>query len=123
MATIIHVDDSSFSRLQIGKTLKKGGHEVIQADSGKSALELLLTTTPDLIISDILMPDIDGIAFLEILRERGNTIPVIMVTADVQKDTEAICLALGARALFNKPPNEEALLAAVVQATTEGAQQ
>ncbi|MHB8057592.1 MAG: response regulator [Desulfuromonadaceae bacterium] len=123
MATIIHVDDSSFSRLQIGKTLKKGGHEVIQADSGKNALELLLTTTPELIISDILMPDIDGIAFLEILRERGSTIPVIMVTADVQKDTEAICLALGARALLNKPPNEEALLAAVVQAITEGAQQ
>ena len=123
MATIIHVDDSSFSRLQIGKTLKRGGHDVIQADSGKSALELLLTTTPELIISDILMPDIDGIAFLEILRERGNTIPVIMVTADVQKDTEAICLALGARALFNKPPSEEALLAAVAQAITEGAQQ
>lgn len=120
MTTILHVDDSSFSRLQIGKTLKKGGYEVIPADSGKNAIELLKTTIPDLIISDILMPDMDGIAFLEALRDLGNTIPVIMVTADVQKDTESICLTLGALALFNKPPNEEHLLAAVAQAIAKG---
>lgn len=121
MAIILHVDDSSFSRLQIGKTLKKGGHEIIQADSGKSGLELLRTTQPDLIISDILMPEMDGITFLEALRDQGNTIPVIMVTADVQKDTEAICLALGAVALLNKPPNEEKLLDTIAQTTTKGA--
>ncbi|MDD5285066.1 MAG: response regulator [Desulfuromonadaceae bacterium] len=120
MAIILHVDDSSFSRLQIGKVLKNGGHEIIPADNGKSALELLRTTTPDLIISDILMPDMDGITFLEILRNRGNTIPIIMVTADVQKDTETICLALGASALFNKPPNGDDLLAAIVQALGKG---
>lgn len=121
MATILHVDDSSFSRIQIGKVIKKGGYEIAQADSGKSALELLQTTTPDLIISDILMPDMDGITFLKVLRNQGNTIPIIMVTADVQKDTEAICLTLGAAAVFNKPPNENDLLAAIARHLTRGA--
>jgi CheY-like chemotaxis protein len=107
------VDDSSFSRLQIGKVLKKGGHTIVQADSGKTALELLQTTTPDLIVSDILMPEMDGFVFIETLRDMGNKIPIIMVTADVQKDTESICIGLGAAALFNKPPNEEQLLAAI----------
>ncbi len=120
MAIIFHVDDSSFSRMQIGKTLKKGGHEIIQADSGKSALELLRTTKPDLIISDILMPDMDGITFLEVLRDQGNNIPIIMVTADVQKDTAKICLELGAAALLNKPPGEEDLLALIARILAKG---
>lgn len=120
MATIIHVDDSSFSRLQIGKILKKGGHEIIQADSGKSALELLSTTTPDLIISDILMPDMDGLALLQVLRDQGNTIPIIMVTADVQKETAKMCSDLGAAALLNKPPGEDDLLALIARTLAKG---
>ncbi len=119
MAIIMHVDDSSFSRLQIGKVLKKGGHSVLAADNGNSALALLQTATPDLIISDLLMPDMDGFALLEALREQGNTIPVIMVTADIQKDTEAICLGLGAATLFNKPPDEEQLLTFIENALTK----
>ncbi len=119
MAVILHVDDSSFSRLQIGKVLKRGGHTVLAADNGKSALELLRTTAPDLIVSDILMPEMDGFAFLEALRDGGNSIPVVMVTADIQKDTGAICCGLGAAALFNKPPDEEQLLAFITNALTK----
>lgn len=113
MAVILHTDDSSFSRLQIGKVLKKAGYELLHADSGKTALALLAEKTPDLIITDILMPEMDGITLLETLKAQGNTIPVLVVTADVQDDTRATCLELGAFELINKPPKDEELLTAV----------
>ena len=113
MAVILHTDDSSFSRLQIGKVLKKAGYELLHADSGKAALALLAEQTPDLIITDILMPEMDGIALLKALQAQGNSIPVLVVTADVQDDTRATCLELGAFELINKPPKDEELLAAV----------
>lgn len=120
MALILHTDDSSFSRIQVGKVLKKEGHEVLQADNGRAALQLLESSRPDLIISDILMPEMDGIALLEALQARGNRIPVLMLTADVQHDTRDTCLGLGAVALLNKPPKDEELLAAVAQALAQG---
>lgn len=120
MAVILHTDDSSFSRLQIGKVLKKAGYELLHADSGKAALALLAEKTPDLIITDILMPEMDGIALLEALKAQGSSIPVMVVTADVQDDTRATCLALGAFELINKPPKDEELLAAVAQGLGRG---
>lgn len=122
MSLILHVDDSSFARIQIGKILKKAGHEIIHAHSGKSALELLKAATPDLIISDILMPEMDGFAFLRALKEQDNTIPVVMLTADVQKDTAKTCLELGALDLLNKPPDEDRLLSIVTKLLTKGGQ-
>jgi len=120
MAVILHVDDSSFSRIQVGKVLKKAGHEVLQAENGSVALKVLTERQPDLILSDILMPEMDGMALLEALREQGNKVPVIMLTADVQHDTKDACLALGARLLLNKPPKEEELLAALDEALAQG---
>lgn len=120
MALILHVDDSSFSRIQVGKVLKKAGHDVIQAENGTVALKMLTEHKPDLILSDILMPEMDGMALLEALRDQGNTVPVIMLTADVQHDTKKTCLSLGAEALINKPPKEEELLAALDQALAQG---
>ncbi len=120
MARILHVDDSSFSRLQIGKVLKGAGHELLQADNGRTGLLAVQEQTPDLIITDILMPEMDGIAFLEALRDQGNRIPVLVVTADVQHDTRSACLSLGAVALLNKPPRDDALLSAVDRALGRG---
>jgi len=120
MAVILHVDDSSFSRIQVGKVLKKAGHEVLQAENGRVALQVLADHQPALILSDILMPEMDGMALLEALRDQGNTLPVIMLTADVQHGTKDACLALGARALLNKPPKEEDLLAALDDALAQG---
>lgn len=121
MAVILHVDDSSFSRIQVAKVLKKAGHDVLQAENGRAALEALAEKKPDLILSDILMPEMDGIALLHALREQGNSIPIIMLTADVQYDTKDTCLGLGALKLLNKPPREEELLAALDQVLTQGA--
>lgn len=121
MAIILHVDDSSFSRTQIRKILIKAGHTVLEADSGISALALLQSQTPDLIISDILMPAMDGIQFLTALKEQDNSIPVIMLTADIQDDTKKTCFNLGARNLLNKPPKEEDLLTALQNALKQEA--
>lgn len=119
MAIILHVDDSSFSRTQIRKILLKAGHTVLEADSGISALNLLQTQAPDLIISDILMPEMDGMEFLAVLKEQSCSIPVIMVTADIQEGTKTACLNLGAHNLLNKPPKEEELLSAIENAITQ----
>lgn len=116
MSRILHVDDSSFSRLQVGKVLKREGHTVVPADNGRSALALLREDQPDLIITDILMPEMDGIALLTALKEQGSTVPVLVATADIQKDTSENCFELGAVAVLNKPVRDHDLLAAVARA-------
>ncbi len=116
MALILLIDDSSFARNLAGKILKKAGHEIVEAEDGLKGLKALKTCSPDCIISDMLMPEMDGHKFLMALRATASDIPVIMLTADVQEKTRAICVELGALDVLYKPPREDALLAAVKQA-------
>jgi two-component system chemotaxis response regulator CheY len=119
MALILLVEDSSFARKMTGNILKKAGHEVVEAEDGLKGLELLEARTPDCIVSDILMPLMDGHGFLEALRENGNRIPVIMLTADVQEKTRQECLELGALEILHKPAQEASLLQAIGKALKE----
>lgn len=104
------MDDSLFQRRVVSAPLKAQGFEIFEAVNGKEGLEKILEVKPDLILLDILMPEKNGIEVLKELKKAQNTIPVIMLTSDVQESTRDECLSLGAQAFVNKPVKAEELL-------------
>ena len=120
MALILLIDDSDFARNLTGKILKNAGHDVIEATDGISGLKAITTRSPDCIITDMLMPGMDGQKFLLALRNGNIRIPVVVLTADVQEKTRNVCMELGAEDILHKPPRAETLLAAVEKALQKG---
>ncbi len=117
MANILTVDDAWLSRTMIGKILKTAEHEIVEADNGLNALQKLESYTPDCIILDLLMPEMDGFGFLEKMQEKNIDIPVIVLSADIQDSTRTKALGLGAARMLNKPPKLNELISAVHELT------
>ena len=115
MARILTVDDSSLARKAMARILAETGHEIIDANNGRRALERIEADAPDCVILDLVMPEINGLEVLSSLKQRGIRIPVIVVTADIQDTTRRQCEELGAACVLNKPPKPELLLAALRQ--------
>lgn len=103
-------------RTRIRDAVLKDGHTAMEASDGLTGLQMALTRSPDCIILDLIMPEMDGFRMLRTLHDKGIRIPVLVVTADIQVSVQKQCLALGATALLNKPPQEKELLAAVREA-------
>jgi len=113
MASVLTVEDSSFQRNRIKKILAEGGYEILEAENGLAGLEVAESEKPDCILSDLLMPELDGFGLLESLRDKGIEIPVIILTADIQDSVKKRCLDLGAKGFLNKPPEKEEVLNAL----------
>ncbi len=120
MAKILIVDDSATSRSIAGRLIG-AAHELVEAASGKAALETLSSTAIDLVLLDLLMPEMSGIEVLAELVARGSKVPVIIATADIQNSTKARAQALGAHAIINKPLKKETLAAAIESALLSAA--
>ena len=115
MATrrILVVDDEDNLRTMLVAALKFEGFDVAQVSNGREALRALKEARPDLIILDVMMPELDGFATLKRMREAGDRTPVIFLTA---KDTSADAVAglgLGADDYLAKPFALEELVARV----------
>jgi CheY-like chemotaxis protein len=110
MSTILIIEDSRFTRSSIAKALTANGYEVLEAENGALGLAMILKHSPDIVISDLLMPEMDGFELLEALRSQGIAIPVIIMSADIQETTRSRVLELGARTLLNKPFQGPALM-------------
>ena len=117
--TIMVVDDSISIRQVVGLALKQAGYDVIEGVDGKDALAKLTGQKVNLIISDVNMPNMDGIAFVRELKTRPayKFTPVLMLTTESQEDKKEQGKAAGARAWMVKPFKPEALLAAVQKLT------
>ncbi|QJE01197.1 response regulator [Massilia forsythiae] len=117
--TIMVVDDSLSIRQVVGIALRQAGYEVIEGCDGKDALAKLTGQKVNLIISDVNMPNMDGIAFLRELKTRPayKFTPVLMLTTESQEEKKEQGKAAGARAWMVKPFKPEALLAAVQKLT------
>jgi DNA-binding response OmpR family regulator len=83
MATVMVVDDTPVIRETVAKLLRQEGYQTICASNGKEALAAFRDATPDLVLLDVMMPEMDGMEFLQSLRRhpRGRVLPVIMMTA------------------------------------------
>jgi len=117
--TIMVVDDSTSIRQVVGIALKQAGYDVIEGVDGKDALAKLTGQKVNLIISDVNMPNMDGIAFVRELKTRPayKFTPVLMLTTESQEDKKEQGKAAGARAWMVKPFKPEALVAAVQKLT------
>ena len=103
MAKILVVEDSLYQRKGIVRSLTEWGHDILQAENGVKALEILEGDSVDLILTDLLMPEMDGIALLTALREKGILIPTIVLSADIQISVKQQCSELGAKDFLTKP--------------------
>lgn len=99
---ILVVDDEPRIIGFIRMNLELEGHQVLEARSGIEALEAVRTVLPDLILLDVMMPDLDGFETLRMLREFSN-IPVIMLTAKGEENDRVYGLELGADDYITKP--------------------
>nr|YP_010336292.1 regulatory component of sensory transduction system [Chroodactylon ornatum]UNJ14698.1 regulatory component of sensory transduction system [Chroodactylon ornatum] len=100
--TILIVDDEASLRRILETRLSMNGYSVISAHDGESALELLKTTTPDLVILDVMMPKLDGYGVCQEIRQESN-IPIIMLTALGDVSDRITGLELGADDYIIKP--------------------
>ena len=116
MHTILIVDDEPNYQIVLSEILKDEGYEVFTANSGLAGLPIVYSTDLDLVLSDMKMPGMDGIAFLEKIKEYNKELPVILITAyaEVEKAVEA--MRLGAFTYLAKPFSNQQLLAGVRKA-------
>jgi two-component system NtrC family response regulator len=113
---ILVVDDDSSVRRVLQMQLAEAGYEVQQAASGGEALRILAESHPQLVITDLKMPDLDGIELLHRICEDEVHATVILVTAFGSIETAVQAMRLGAYDYITKPINYDALLAAVHRA-------
>ncbi|HPK26896.1 MAG TPA: response regulator, partial [Anaerolineaceae bacterium] len=99
---ILVVDDEKGLVKLIRLNLEQDGFEVVEANNGAEAMEKLRVTLPDLVLLDVMMPDMDGFQVLKMIREIGNT-PVIMLTAKGEESDIVRGLELGADDYITKP--------------------
>ena len=94
-AKILVIEDSPEVRMSFVNAFEDEGYEVYSASDGRSGLDQFVKHAPDLVLTDLRMPDIDGMTVLSQIRKSSN-VPVIVVTAIADAQTKEACLTAGA---------------------------
>ncbi len=112
---LLIVDDNKVNRLLLGRGLEQQGHSITFAENGRQALEILHAQPFDLVILDVVMPELDGYQVLEqiVADQRLRNIPVIMASSLDELDLVARCIELGAEDYLHKPVNPVLLKARI----------
>lgn len=113
--SVLAVDDSRTMRDMINLALSSEGFDVSLAEDGKHGLEVLENIDPDVIITDINMPRMDGFGFIDALREREDTktIPILVLTTESSADLKARAREAGATGWIVKPFAQDKLVRAL----------
>ncbi len=118
MASILAVDDSSSMRQMVSFTLKSDGYDVTEAEDGVIALDTAKGKNFDLVLTDVNMPNMDGITLISELRKlpgyKGT--PLLMLTTESASDKKQAGKTAGATGWIVKPFNPEQLLAVIKRA-------
>ncbi len=112
MYTVLICDDDRDIRRALNIYLTGAGYKVLEAANGREALALAETREVHLILLDIMMPEMDGVSALTILRQRSN-VPVILLTAKSEDEDKIMGLELGADDYVTKPFNAQEVVARV----------
>ncbi len=110
MATILIVDDEEIVRFALSEKLKEHGFSVIEACSGRDAVDICMKEDVNAVLLDLKMPDMDGIETLQELKAHNNDVPVIIVTAFGDIPTAVQAIKLGAYDFVEKPPQVSKLI-------------
>ena len=119
-ASILIVDDEVQVAQVFKRALTQAGYAVSTAENGRQALSSIQATHFDLILLDIVMPDMDGIEFLRELFRAKSTLKVIAMSGKFQGQFLKVAKQLGARAIIPKPISPELLLKVVHETLTQG---
>ncbi|MCP5100052.1 MAG: response regulator transcription factor [Chloroflexi bacterium] len=109
---VLVVDDESRMRRFIRMNMELEGYQIIEAENGLVALEQIRQFTPDLVVMDVMMPEMDGFETLKLLREI-STVPVILLTVKSDEEDKIQGLALGADDYITKPFSPRELISRV----------
>ena len=112
MPKILLIDDDRLITGPLVKTMTQQGYEVQAADNGRRGLELAASYLPDLVVLDVMMPELDGWSVCRQLRERSN-VPILMLTALGDEVDRILGLELGADDYLTKPFSTRELLARI----------
>lgn len=111
MKTVLIVDDSAFMRMLLKEKLEKiGGMRVFEASNGRKAIEEYKRLKPDLILLDLVLPDIGGEEVLRTIRETSDDTKVIIISAVGQRIVMKRCERLGISGYIIKPFDDAELM-------------
>ncbi len=111
---ILIVDDASFMRMMVKEILTKNGYEVAgEAENGQKAIEKYNELTPDLVIMDITMPEVDGIEAVKRIKENDPDAKIVMCSAMGQQAMVIEAIQAGAKDFIVKPFQADRVLEAV----------
>jgi len=115
MARILIVDDSPSQLLGIKRIVEKLGHEALSAEDGAAGVEAAKQEMPDLILMDVVMPNLNGFQATRTISKNAETahIPIILVTTKDQETDKVWGMRQGAKAYVTKPIKEEELVKAL----------
>ena len=110
------VDDSLTMRKVLSRLLEREGYRVVTAIHGIDALQVLQEVTPDIILTDIEMPSMDGFELVRQLRESDATVktPIIMISSRTAEKHQSLAKKIGVNVFMGKPIQDEALIANIV---------
>ena len=116
-ATILYVEDNFDNRMLVRRVLEAEGYRVIEAEDGPQGIELLQSQTPDLVLMDINLPEIDGYEVTKRFKQLPSMarVPVIAMTANVMKGDREKTLDAGRDGYIPKPIDIDALPAQIAR--------
>jgi two-component system cell cycle response regulator DivK len=111
IATILYIEDNFDNRLLVRRVLEAEGYRVIEAEDGVQGLDYLQSETPDLVLMDINLPEMDGYEMTKRLKQLPSMmkVPVIAMTANVMKGDREKTIAAGCDGYIPKPIDIDAL--------------
>lgn len=114
---ILVVDDASAARRHLAQTLKALGHRALSAENGRQALARLALGGVDLVLCDLILPDMDGLALLDEVSRMDAVVPVVLLTRPDGGDTARKALRGGLDQLLAKPVDSSLLAACLARAS------
>jgi len=113
MSTVLIVDDAAFMRMRVAKLLKENGYNVEEAENGQEAVEKYQQLKPALVLMDITMPIMDGIAAVAEIKKIDSNANVVMCSALGQQNTVMAAIKAGAKDFIVKPYQPDKIIASV----------
>lgn len=110
---ILIVEDDPAVRLSLRITCQREGFAIVEAGSGQDALRLVTQEKPDLVLLDLLLPDMNGLDVCRALRQQSSALPIIMLTAKNEEIDKVVGLELGADDYVTKPFSPRELVARI----------
>ena len=107
---ILVAEDDADIRGLLTYRLGRAGHEVVAASNGVEAWELYQEESPDMLVLDLMMPMMTGLEVVKLVRERGDQVPILLLTASVQEEHMSGGFEAGVDDFMRKPFNPQELL-------------